>query len=419
MGLLNKLSNLIFEEEPSEDNKSKKTSSTQEKKGSWTDIFFEDVSEDSGENDSKPKKKGFFDFLYEEVPEEPDEGIKSTFVTGDEKTSVLNDISSKIERRESELINLAAFFKTVNPKDYPDSASEYEAYLSLVRQLNAIKELANSSQNSNVSSINNYQLESSFRKFELDYQTHIKAIQSLCYLSEISTLNSKMIELFSSNFTSQTGNKIFQTEGYIRLISKKSNSFDKKYSARLYKELIEAEYRLTLLKLMNELKNGRNPKKNPFANFSSEKKKTFETYISKDLRDSSEKYNTIADNKDKYIKYGFADQDFFYHLDSDAEIISERINKYSIDDFLLNELFENGEGFESLKRFLAFKLNLNYIDSKTLQADQMVLDDSYRRATSDRSTGYSGKSGRRTSSDAYKARPTKKGKKFPNFEDDL
>ena len=228
-----------------------------------------------------------------------------------------------------------------------------------------------------------------------------------------------MIDLFSSNFTSQTGNKIFQTEGYIRLISKKSNSFDKKYSARLYKELIEAEYRLTLLKLMNELKNGRNPKRNPFSNFSSEKKKTFETYISKDLRDSSEKYNTIADNKEKYIKYGFADEEFFYHLDSDAEIISERINKYSIDDFLLNELFENGDGFESLKRFLAFKLNLNYIDSKTLQADQRVLDDSYRRATSDRSSGYYGKSGKKTVSDTYRAKPTKKGKKFPDYEDDL
>lgn len=419
MGLFNKLSNLIFEEEPSDESKTKKVSSTQEKKGSWTDIFFEDASENSEESDSKSKKKSFFDFLYEEVPEEPDDGIKSTFVTGDEKTSVLNDISSKIERRESELINLAAFFKTVNPKDYPDSGPEYEAYLSLVRQLNAIKDLANSSQNSNVSSINNYQLESSFRKFELDYQTHIKAIQSLCYLSELSILNSKMIDLFSSNFTSQTGNKIAQTEGYIRLISKKSNSFDKKYSARLYKELIEAEYRLTLLKLMNELKNGRNPRKNPFANFSSEKKKTFETYISKDLRDSSEKYNTIADNKDKYIKYGFADQDFFYHLDSDAEIISERINKYSIDDFLLNELFENGDGFESLKRFLAFKLNLNYIDSKTLKADQMVLDDSYRRATSDRRSGYSEKSGKKHSSDPYKAKTTKKGKRFPNYEDDL
>ena len=180
MGLFNKLSNLIFEEEPSDENKTKKASSTQEKKGSWTDIFFEDVSENAEENDTPAKKKGFFDFLYEEVPEETDDGIKSTFVTGDEKTSVLNDISSKIERRESELINLAAFFKTVNPKDYPDSGSEYEAYLSLVRQLNAIKELASSSQNSTINNMNNYQLESSFRKFELDYQTHIKAIQSLC-----------------------------------------------------------------------------------------------------------------------------------------------------------------------------------------------------------------------------------------------
>lgn len=412
MGLFDKLSNLIYEDDPNDENTSKAKGQKAGKKGSWTDIFFEDTSEKPQEPEKK--KKSFMDIFFEEEPEEEtDDGIKSTFVRGEDTTSVLTDIASQIESRESELINLAEFFKTVNPKDYPDSAAEYEAYLSLVKQLNSIKDLSSVGKNSSVSSINNYQLESAFRKFELDYQTHINAIQSLCYLSEISTINTELQSIFSSNFTNRTESKIAQTEGYITLISRKSNKFDKKYSSRLYKELIEAEYRLTILKLMNELRNGRTPRKNPFASFSSQKKKTFQTYISKDLRDTNNKYNSIADSKEKYVKYGHVNEDFFLHLDTDAEIISERINKYTIDDFLLNELFENGDGFETLKRFLSFKLNLNFVDSKTTEVDARYLDDNYRRVTE----------GRNSTSTSKRVTPTtvtsKKGRKFPNYDDDL
>lgn len=416
MGLFDKLSNLIYEEDPNSSKTGKTKPAKSDKKGNWTDIFFEDDSSTPQvETESKKKKKTFMDIFFEEAPEEddPDDHIKSTFVRGEDTAPILNDIASQIESRESELINLAEFFKTVNPKDYPDSAAEYEAYLSLVKQLNAIKDLLSVDKGSSLSSMSHYQVESSFRKFELDYQSHINAIQSLCYLSEIAAINDETKTLFSSNFTPRTEAKIAQTEGYVSLISKKSSTFDKKYSARLYKELIEAEYRLTLLKLMNELKNGRNPRKNPFAGFSSQKKKTFQTYISKDLRDTNTKYNTIADNKDKYIRYGYIEEEFFGHLDADAEIISERINKYTIDDFLLNELFENGDGFESLKKFLAFKLNLNYVDSKTPEVDTKYLDDNYRRVTS----GRKGSSEKRTTT--VTPQTSRRNKRFPNFEDDL
>lgn len=407
MGLFDKISNLIFEEDPNGNNEIQKPASTPTKKGSWTDIFFEEASKE----DSSEKKKGsFLDFFFEDVP---DDGIKSTFVAEDEKNSVLNDISSQIERRESELVNLAEFFKTVNPKDYPDSAPEYEAYLSLIRQLNAIKTLVSSSQSSAINSMSNYQLESSFKKFELDYQAHIGAIKSLCYLSEISTLNTEMEELFSSNFTSRTDRRITQIEGYITLISQKSTMFDKKYSTRLYKELIESEYRATLLKLMTELKNGIEPRRNPFSSFSLQKKKIFETYLSKGIRDSNSKYNTIADNREKYTKYGLIRDESFDKLDAYAEVISERINKYTIDDFLLNELLENGDGFETLKIFLKFKLILNFIDSKTSEADKRFLDEHYKRVT----TGHTGTPRKRTSSTRNSVPKT--GRKYPNYEEDL
>ena len=408
MGLFDKISNLIFEDDSNDDNKSQKPASTPTKKGSWKDIFFEDASE---EDHTEKKKGSFLDFLFED---EPDADIQSTFVAEDEKASVLDDISSQIKRRESELINLAEFFKTVNAQDYPDSAPEYEAYLSLIKQLNALKTLAASNQSSAISSMSNYQLESNFKKFELDYQAHIGAIQSLCYLSEISTLNDEMERLFSSHFTNQTDRRIAEIEEYITLISKKSNTFDKKYCKRLYKELIEAEYRLTLLKLMAELQRGTPPRKNPFASFPPQKKKIFETYLSKGIRDSNSKYNTIADNREKYTKYRLVSDDFFDKLDADAEVISERINKYTIDDFLLSELFDNGEGFETLKRFLAFKLNLNFIDSKTAEADKMVLDDHYRKVTSGHHVGTPTQ--RPSSARQSAPKPTRR---YPNYDDDL
>lgn len=413
MGLFDKISNLIFEEDSENTTPSKKkktslsdiffeddsieTTQTKKKKLSLSDIFYEDDSAKAAQ--PKKKKLSLSDIFFEE---DSDAEIKSTFVEEEQKTSVLSDISSQIERRESELINLSEFFKSVNPADYPDSSAEFEAYLSLVKQLNAIKDLSTTSKNSTINSINNYQLEGKFRKFELDYKAHINAIQSLCYLSEISTINSDMQKLFSNNFTTQTEVKITQTEGYISLISKKSDKFDKKYSKRLYKELIEAEYRLTLLKLMAELKNEGNPRRNPFASFSPQKKETFQIYLSKDIRDTNTKYNTVADNREKYTKYDLVQDQLFDKIDADAEIISAKINKYTIDDFLLNELLDNGDGFETLKRFLKFKLDLNFIDSKTPEADKKVFDDHYDKITSN---GSSSKKGNLSS--------------FPDFDDDF
>lgn len=408
MGLFDKLSNLIFEEETT-DAAAKKTKTA--KKGSWTDIFYEDAQEDSSDNTGK-KKRSFSDLFFEEETE-PDDELKSTFVVGDEKTSVLDDIQSKIERRESELRNLAEFFRTVNPKEFPESAAEYQSYLSLLSQLTEVKKLAETSSNATLSSIKKPQLEMKFNKFEQDYQAKINAIRSLCYLSEISTLNAEMEKIYSSEFTPKTEERILQTEGYISLISQKSNSFDKKYAPKLYKELIEAEYRLTTLKLMNEISEGKDPRRNPFASFSDKKKKTFETYMSKDIRDTNTKYNAIADGREKYTKYGLISSSYFDRLDEEAAIISERINKYTIDDFLVSELFENGEGFSTLKRFLRLKLNLNYIDTKTVEADTRFLDENYERVVKN-----SSKKAAQKPRNEVKPSVRKSGRRYPDFDED-
>lgn len=328
---------------------------------------------------------------------------------------MLTDIDSQVKRRESELINLWDFLKAVNPKAYPDSAAEYTAYQSLINQINEIKTISNDSKNSGTELTRNYQLESAFRRFELDYQAHINAIQSLCYLSEISLLNKEMYGLFHSNFTSKTEDRIDEIEDYITLISQKNSKFDKKYATRLYKELIDAEYRLTILKLMTELKRNNPPRRNPFSSFSAEKKKTFETYLSGDLREDNIKYNAIADNKKTYVKYHLVKEELFDSLDEDAGIISTRVNKYTIDDFLLTEMLDNGEGYETLKNFLRFKLKLNFIDSKTQEANQRDLDDTYEGIKA----ATRGETGKRDSFTT--GTPSRNGRRntdFPDFYDE-
>ena len=379
------------------------------KKGKFSDIFFE---EEAPTGEEPKKRKGIMDVFFEEEPEDPEEAaIKSTFFSSEEMGTSLSDISTQIAQRESELIKLASYFRTVDPKEFTDSKSEYEAYLSLINQLNAIKTLCEADKTTTVGNLSSYQLESSYRKFESDYNAHIGAIQSLCYLSELSATNAELESLFSTDFTNKTMARIADREQFVGLISKKRKSFDKKYSPRLYKELMESEYRLTILKLMIQLKQGKYPRKNPFASYPEDKKRIFETFLSKDIMTANDKYNTLANNKDKYIRFGFVANDFFYQLDSVGEVISQRINTYTIDDFKLSELLENGEGYETLKQFLSFKLNLNYLDSKTPAADQMLLDEHHRKATGKKTTTTTP---RRTS-----GRPTSGKRQYPDFDDDF
>ena len=136
-----------------------------------------------------------------------------------------------------------------------------------------------------------------------------------------------MEKMFHSNFTVQIESRITQIENYITLINQRSNDFVKKYSSRLFKELIEAEYRITLLKLMSQLNNGENHRKNPFNSFSDQKKKIFQTYISKDIRTSNTKYNSVADSREKYIKYKLVREELFDEIDTDAEIIVKKLIK--------------------------------------------------------------------------------------------
>lgn len=391
MSLRDKLTDFFYK--PVESDKPNKDNTS-----SWTDIFFKDP------NDEQKPQRGFFDFLYKDEPPSDE----STISSNNSDTS-LDNIQSKISIRESELSNLASFFRSVNPTEYPDSGTEYTAYLSLLEQLNKIKELLVLTTDDSINRMNRYQLEPAYKKFETDYKACIGSIQSLCYLSELKSYNTDMANLFSSHFTAQVEYKIDLSKKFVSSIAKKIAMFDKKYAERLSKELIEAEYRLTILHLMSEIKNSGTPSKNPFAKLPEAKKKAFEPFLSKDIRTTNNTYNVIADKKSKYIKYGNIRPEQFDSLDASASILSDELNLFSIDDFRLNELFDDGSGYNALIRFLQFRLDLSHIDSKTKMVDQKALDADYRATTGNRRPVYP-TSNRRT---------PQSNRSYPDFEDDL
>lgn len=395
MGIFDKLSNLIFENDSGNNSE---IDSSKPKKNRLSDIFFtteEDVLQsgkrslssiffEDNNTPRKPRRK-LSDILFEDTEED----IHSSFIGGEEKEQVLQDLPSKIQYRESELTKIGEILKTVDVKEYPDSEVEMRYYISLIDRLGKIKEYLNSSEDS-LSRMRGYELEAEYKKLESEYQNHINAIKSLCYVSEIKIVNEQMRKLFSEKFTEKTSEDIGSLERYITLISKKIEIIDKKYTDRLYKGLIEAEYRLTLLKLMKELHMQRAPRKNPFTEFSSQKRKIFETFLSRDIQETSIKYNTISNSEEKYTKNNLVGESIFRQMDKMASVITEKINQYSIDNFLVNELLDDGDGYETLKLFLAFKLILNSVDSYTQAANQGFLDEYYKRAM-EKNTSASGK----------------------------
>ena len=398
MSIFDRLSNLIFEDDSQN---SSTVNSSKSRKNRISDIFFKpeetsqkgkrNISSIFFEDENSPKKprRKLSDILFETNEED----VHSSFI-GEEKEQVLQDLPSKIQYRESELVKIGEILKSVDIKEYPDSEEEMRHYISLIDRLGKIKDYLNSGEDS-LSRIRDYELESEYKKFENEYQSNINAIKSLCYISEIKIVNEQMKKLFSQDFTQKTKEDIENIEKYITVISKKIEIIDKKYTDRLYKGLIEAEYRLTLLKLMKEVYLQKVPRKNPFAEFSAQKRKIFETFLSKDIQETSIKYNMISNTEVKYTNANLVDKFIFIQMDKMASTITEKINQYSIDNFLVNELLDDGDGYETLKLFLNFKLILNKVDSFTQTANERFLNDYYKK-TMDES---SNKNGRKPSSE--------------------
>lgn len=78
-------------------------------------------------------------------------------------------------------------------------------------------------------------------------------------------------------------------------------------------------------------------------------------------------------------------------------------------------MLDNGEGYETLKNFLRFKLKLNFIDSKTQEANQSDLNDTYEGIKA----ATRGETGKRDSFTT--GTPSRNGRRnidFPDFYDE-
>ena len=157
MGVLKVLKNLFFEPENST------KSEPSQKKINITDFFFEESKNpNSTETDKKPRRNFFENLLFESSPE----NSSATILASDDEISILDDIPSQIKCMKSELKNLAEFFKTVKPKDYPDSVSEYTAYMSLIKQLENITSLVKTSQSQASNPVTQRKIQTAFEKFK-------------------------------------------------------------------------------------------------------------------------------------------------------------------------------------------------------------------------------------------------------------
>ena len=79
----------------------------------------------------------------------------------------------------------------------------------------------------------------------------------------------------------------------------------------------------------------------------------------------------------------------------------------------MEKVFNNGDGYETLKRFLRLKLNLNYIDTKTVEADTRFLDENYERVVKN-----SSKKAAQKPRNEVKPSVRKSGRRYPDFDED-
>ena len=144
MSIFDRLSNLIFEDDSQN---SSTVNSSKSRKNRISDIFFKpeetsqkgkrNISSIFFEDENSPKKprRKLSDILFETNEED----VHSSFI-GEEKEQVLQDLPSKIQYRESELVKIGEILKSVDIKEYPDSEEEMRHYISLIDRLGKIKD---------------------------------------------------------------------------------------------------------------------------------------------------------------------------------------------------------------------------------------------------------------------------------------
>ena len=348
----------MFEDEESE----KKRKKPRKK---LSDLLFEDVDEQS----NKPKK-GFWDFLFEEEKPEVE------FTDPEDVQNMSETLSGKLQDKKRVLTMMGLALRQIDIKEFPGSGEIIQSYLELVEMQQKLSSAEEKLQEDDI--MDRISLERDYEEFEQKYNSRIPRIKTLFYFSELKKQNKRM----DTAFNKKTGKEL--TEDFladfqenIQKITEQQDGFSDDYKEEIMNELLTAEYRLRMLKLMREIYLEEEPNQNPFSKYSKDKKGKFVDLLLADITKADEQYQQIMERENLYTKTKVLEHEDFEELSQNADDLNTEINNGILDDLSMAGMFENEE-YDSLKMFIKLKLKMNQIDSKLEQAKNIDLEQ-YKR----------------------------------------
>ncbi len=349
MGLFNSIINSLTD--PVDESQSKP------KKGFIDSLFVDE----SMPVEKKPGKiRSFIDSLYEDEPQ-------VNFTDSDDVNNAFSNLSGKIKVYQKKINMLSIGVSSIsNPENFSGSQEVINNYCALAEKFKELEPYMSVSER-DIDSFTQAQLEIKMNEFENSYNKLIPTVQTLCWLSETTKANHEMKTLYDSGTLKEiTYSKLEEFYDYIIQIVKNKSTFEG-YKKELVAELLKAEYRWKILKLMRDI-GSRNTEilESPFAKSGDLKKSEFERFFLEDFDSLRQQCENVFGLKRQYIEEAhICSSEYFDKLDKKQEAIFSRLNLFMIGDFSISEIFSpSGTGFETLKDFLSLKLDLNTLKSK-------------------------------------------------------
>ncbi len=341
-------------------------------------------------NDSKSILERILERIYEVCTEpvkdenqieEDSQEIDLSFADSKKANQIYESIKGKIQvkRRELKVIGESLLSIDLNkfPKNKQDLIIEIiESHEELCKSLETIinqQETVDRKDATEPRDIKDtmdvLNLESSYAKFEKEYQEKIILINNLYWLSELKKQNKKMkLDFRKMSLKSLNSDKIENYRIYIQAISDQREDFTYKLGDELIDELITAEYRLNMLMLMRDVNNGEEVQTNPFESKNDAKKEKYEQLFLQDIEEANRRYEELQRKRKKYITLGELEKKDFKKIEKLAEQIKDGIDLAMVDDLSISEVFTS-DGFDTIKQFVRLRLKMNSMIVKAKKVD--------------------------------------------------
>ena len=312
-------------------------------------------------------KPSFFESLYDTVPatEEKKQSFfdslrtkEYSFTDSRDINSAFSGVTGKIKYYQRRLDMLSRAVSTVNNDEFPGAKEVKTEYLELALMFNQDLEPYATLSEDRLDPTAKYKIEMALAKFETEFNKRVPRVETLCWLSQMTVVNRAMKRLFDTGTLHEINPKtLYEYSEYIAKIAAKKEQFEA-FRNELINELLIAEYRLTMLSLMQKVGNGEKVSKSPFLGADNNKISLFEKMFVEDAEKVSEQYALSK----RYISRKLYSAKEIKRLETDADRFDESMDRLMLDDFSVSEIFLNDEeGFETLKTFARLKLSLNAI----------------------------------------------------------